>query len=288
MRILAALFVVALAGCSINPLKERERLFAPERLNAPTSRDAFVDSYAQALVNAQASPTRTNVAAYVDAGNALNARNCSEWLNRVTMARRGLLASDHNLAVAGGLVTTLAGIFSWPARTVALLGAGQVAVQGLGENLQTDALAAPSPYQTQSTLLGMLNACSDQLTADAPGLKFSQAYARLETCARACTHEAAQATASNALAQTVTTVNPTSGALTTTAVSSSFQKDDSGARIIAYWMRGSVVDKTADANLKAWMREHGIESSVPFLAHSKLYEAARKQAVQDLGIPEAK
>ncbi len=84
-------------------------------------------------------------------------------------------------------------------------------------NVQTDVLLAPSPYTVQTTLLGMLGSCGDQLRADAPGLSFGQAYVRLEGCSRVCSFESAQAAANNALTTTVTTVHPVSGAVRTMA-----------------------------------------------------------------------
>lgn len=206
------LLVCLLAGCTTTPMQLRRELFAPVPLNDVATRSAFERDYAQALVNAQASPTETNIIAYIDAGNALNTRNCTEWLSRVTLARRGLVLSDHNLGVAAALLTTIAGIAEWSSPTVATLGALGVAAQGFGTNLQTDVLGAPSQYQAQAMLLGLQATCSNQLLADAPDLKFGTAYARLEACARVCSYDAAAEAANNALATTPILVTP-SGAL---------------------------------------------------------------------------
>lgn len=200
MKILALALVLSLVGCASNPIQEqRRKLFAPEALNTPDSTQSLRDVYTLAKQGAQHSPTKGQVIAFVDAGNALNHANCTAWLSRVTLARRGLIASDHNIGVASALMTTIAGIANWASSSVAALGAAQVALQGFSTNMQNDVLAAPSPYQTQSALLGLLGSCSDQLLIDAPNLKFGQAYSRLETCARTCTHEAAQAAADHAL-----------------------------------------------------------------------------------------
>lgn len=191
--------VNSLSGCSgFDALqKQRREYFAPEPL--PSYKTVFTKAYGDALKDAHEKQTPAHIVAFVDAGNALNARHCNEWLSRVTLARRGLVASDHALGVAGALATTLAGIARASSSTVAVLGATEVAIQGLSNTFQQDVLGAPSEYQAQSTILGLLNACSDRLLADAPNLKFSQAYARLEGCARYCSFEAASAAATRAL-----------------------------------------------------------------------------------------
>lgn len=196
--VLVALFG-SLEGCAgIEAIqKQRRELFAPEPL--PSYKTVFSKAYGDALKEAHANPTPVTITSFVDAGNALNARSCNEWLSRVTLARRGLVASDHALGVAGALATTLAGIARASSTTVAVLGATEVALQGLSTGIQNDVLGAPSEYQAQQTILSLLGSCSDRLLADAPALKFSQAYSRLEGCARYCSHDAASAAATRAL-----------------------------------------------------------------------------------------
>lgn len=288
MRTLIALLVVALSGCaSIGEYRaQKQLLLAPAPLNSPQTKAVITGSYNSLMQAAQNDPKA--VPLWIDAGIAVNVLNCSDWLGRVATAKRNVVMTDHELGVASSLATTLMGIAKASSTTVAVTGALGVAAQGVLQNVQTDLLLAPSAYQVQTTLMGLLGSCNDQLRADARGLSFGQAFTRLETCSRVCSFEAASAASTNALTQTVTTVNPTSGALTTTAVSSTFAKDDSSARIIAFWMTDGRVNQANDARLKVWMKEHGVDASIPFLAHSKLYEAARKQAVADLGIPEAK
>lgn len=192
--------VFLLSGCSLFKEAQRERqlLFAPEGL--PSNKQVFTRNYSDALKAVDAgTATPAEMVAYVDAGNALLAKNCTDWMDRLTLARRGYLASDHNMAVAGGLITSLAGILEWPARTVAILGAGQVAAQGFGQNVQNDVLGAPSQYAAQNAVLSAQAACGDRLLSDAPKLRFSQAYARLEACARICSHDAASDAVTRAL-----------------------------------------------------------------------------------------
>ncbi len=212
---LAALLILCvwvLSGCSTNPMQTRRELYAPVPLNDPATRPAFTNAYARALAAAQSNGDPGSIAAFVDAGNAMNARNCSEWLSRVTLAKRGLVASDHTLGVASSLATTIMGIAEASPVSVAILGALGVAVQGFSTNLQGDVLGAPSQYQAQATVLGLLGTCSDQLLADAPTLRFSQAYSRLENCEHVCSFDGAAAAASAALATTPIVVGP-SGAI---------------------------------------------------------------------------
>lgn len=206
----AALIVLMLSGCALQ--EQRQLLYAPEPLNTPTSKTAFSDAYAKALAEAQTSSAGHSVERYVDAGNAANTRACVDWLGRVTLARRGIVASDRNIGVAAGLVTALLGIFGASTEAVAVLGAGVAAAHGFGTNLQADVLGAPSQYQAQAAILSLLGQCSDQLTIDAPLLKFSQAYQRLEACHSICSFEAATEAANQALSGTTITVSP-SGAM---------------------------------------------------------------------------
>lgn len=206
MNVSVVLLVALLSGCALQ--QQRQLLFAPESLNAPTSRPAFTEGYARALADAQATQSPDAMMAFVDAGNALNSRNCTEWMNRVTFAQRGLALDDHNLGVGLSLATVIAGIAEANPVTVAILGALGVAAQGLNHNAQADVLAAPSQYQAQSVVLDLLGQCSDQLLAEASGLRFSQAYARLEACRRVCSYEGASAAANQALTATPLTVSP--------------------------------------------------------------------------------
>lgn len=207
--VVATLILLAFGGCAAMQ-KERQLLYAPEPL--PSAKTIFTRNYTESLKAVdKGTATPVEIVAYVDATNALQAKSCHEWLNRVTLARRGIVASDHNMAVIGGLLTTLAGAFAWPADAVTVLGAGQVAMQGLGQNIRQDVLGAPSEYQAQSTLLGLLSACHDRLLTDAPTLKFSQVYERAEGCMRLCSFDAAAQAADRALSTATIIVQPTGG-----------------------------------------------------------------------------
>lgn len=196
----AILIVLVLGGCSMfkEAQKERALLFAPEGL--PSNKQVFTRNYSAALQAVDSgTATPAEIVAYIDAGNALLAKSCTDWFERLTLSRRGLIANDHTLGVIGGLLTTLAGAFAWPADVVTVLGASQVAIQGLSQTQQQDVLGAPSQYAAQNAVLQAQGACGDKLLADAPKLKFSQAYLRLETCARLCSHDAASDAVTRAL-----------------------------------------------------------------------------------------
>lgn len=195
--------LVLLSGCAqIESFqKERAKYFAPEPL--PDHKTIFTAAYTQALTDAHKNPTPQSIAAFVDAGNALNAQYCTNWFQKLTLARRGLVSSDHNLAVAGGLLTMLAGILDWSSKAVAILGASQAAIQAFGTNIQTDILGAPSQFQAQETVYALQRDCGDKLLKDAPSLSFSSAYGRLEGCSRICSFDAASDVATKALQQQV-------------------------------------------------------------------------------------
>lgn len=208
----AIMIVLLLSGCALQ--EQRKLLLAPEPLNSSATRAVFVDAYAKALAEAQASGTKPNVLAYVDSGNALNALNCAQWTDRLTQARRGLVASDRNIGVFAGLLTALFGIFGASADAVAVLGAGTAAAHGFGTGMQDTVLGAPSQYQAQAAILGLQQQCADQLLTDAQagGMTFGRAYGRLEACARVCSADAATEAANHAIANTAIVVSPT-GAL---------------------------------------------------------------------------
>lgn len=192
-----ALVLGSMQGCA-SIQKERQQLFAPEGL--PSNKTVFARNYSEALKAVdKGTATQAEIAAYIDAGNALNAQHCTDWLDRLTLARRGLLANDHTLGVIGGLLTTLAGAFAWPADVVTVLGASQVAVQGINQTTQQDVLGAPSQYAAQNVVLEAQGKCGTDLLAKAGTLKFSQAYLGLETCARLCSHDAAADATTRAL-----------------------------------------------------------------------------------------
>lgn len=194
---LLMLCVVMLSGCA-SIQKERALLFAPEGL--PSNAQIFERNYSEAIKAVdKGTSTSAEMVTYVDAGVALLAKRCHDWLDRLTLARRGVITDDHTMAIFGGLLMTLAGAFAWPADVITVLGASQVAAQGFSQSKQQDILGAPSAYAAQNHILAQQAACGDKLLADAPKLRFSQVYGRLEACARICSHDAASEAATRAL-----------------------------------------------------------------------------------------
>lgn len=191
--------VMILSGCA-SIQKQRAELFAPEGL--PSNKAIFTHNYSEAIkaVNKDTA-TKVEVIAYIDAGNALLTKNCTDWFDRLTLARRGIIANDHTLGIIGGLLTTLAGAFAWPADVITVLGAGQVAVQGFSQSAQQDVLGAPSQWAAQNAILAQQAACGSTLLrkAESEKFKFSEAYLGLETCARICSHDAASEATTRAL-----------------------------------------------------------------------------------------
>lgn len=191
---------LASTGCTMFKEAQRERamLFAPEGL--PSNKQVFSHNYSEALKAVdKGAATPAEIVAYVDAGNALLAKQCADWMDRLTLARRGYIADDHTLAIFGGLLMTLAGAFAWPADVITVLGASQVAAQGFGQSRQQDVLGAPSQWAAQNAIFAQQAACGDKLLADAPKLTFSQVYVRLEACSRICSHDAAADATTRAL-----------------------------------------------------------------------------------------
>jgi hypothetical protein len=200
MKYFTLLFLPFVFGCAMfeSVQKERQLLFEPKQL--PSNTQIFERMYSDALKAVDKNnATPAEIVAYVDAGNALQIKYCTDWFDRLKLKSRGLIASDHNMAVAGGLLTTIAGAFNWPANAVMALGAGQVALQGFSQNIQTDVVGAPSQFAVQNKIFELQAECGNKLLAEAKTLKFSQAYLGLERCARVCSHDAASDAVTRAL-----------------------------------------------------------------------------------------
>ena len=73
---------------------------------------------------------------------------------------------------------------------------------------------------------------------------------------------------------------------TPVVVSSRPQKDNSGERIIGYWIQNDKINQANQRRMQAWMDAHGVTVSITFFAHTEMYEQERKQMVADLNLPE--
>ncbi len=210
--VLTIMLSLAVCGCATYQEK-RALLLAPAPLNSPANKTVIDGMYASSLRAAQTDPSA--IPAMIDAGIARNSLNCSDWLERVSVGKRNTVMTDHELGVTASLVQTLEGIAKASSAVVAVTGALGVAAQGVLRNVQTDLLLAPSQYNVQATLKGILGSCHAQLRDAAPGMTFGQAFVALDECGRVCSFETAQAAANNALTTTETVVQPVSGALMT-------------------------------------------------------------------------
>lgn len=249
---------------------------------AAAALDAPVQMYYDALKAAQTD--RSKIPEFVDIAIAASDSRCLQWLGRISDTQRQFALTGKNVAVAEGAATAALGLAKASSTLIAGLGIAETAFAGFGDNFNTALLTAPSNHQARVAVLGILTAAATDLRGRAPGMTFAQAYGAVERYAANCSFETISAVVNNSLANTVTTVQP-SGALMTQPVTSTFQKDDSGERIIAWWAPGNTINEANEARLLAWLKAHGIGTSITFFASTKLYEAARKQAVSDLQIP---
>lgn len=296
--------ITLLAGCaSVQEYKqERQLLFNPARVNEspdPASRayaagEVQISAYYKALAKAQTNydvdpPRRATpvaVANYVEEGIALNTAYCRRWFHRVDDTQRQFAIGSKDVNIITSLGTAIMGIAGASANAVALWGAGLTAMNGFGDNFNSALLTAPTAKGVESKIMQMMNGYGEALRGDARTLSFPAAFTRLEAMADICTFAGIRDAVDSSLRATEASVSP-SGTVTMSAAgasASTYQKDDSGDRIVAYWVQGGKVNEANAANIKIWMVAHGIDTSVPFFAHAKLYEAARKQLVADLAI----
>jgi hypothetical protein len=292
MRLLAGLALLALTGCAglMDIVAQRKALYAPEPLYTESP---AAGAYAIALANAKkayanappASPSA--VAEYVDAGIAQANHSCRAWLNAVSQAQLRFAQGEANLGVLQGLIVGILAASNVHRDVIAAYGLGSAAIAGYEQGFVANVLFM-SDWATQTKVREAMAQRAGELRAKPP-LTYPAAVDAIEEYAMLCQPQAAKAMASSALTATKTTVTP-AGTIQSTpieTVNSGAVKDDSGERIIAYWIPGNVVNPEREARLIDWMREHAINTSIPYFAHAKLYAAARQQAVADLQISPA-
>ena len=288
MRMFAVLAVaVALAGCAgiTDVIKQRDALYAAAPLNPPTLRPSMA-AYGKALTAAQGAYASDGSApSLVDAGISAANSNCRAWLGAVSMAEQRWRDGETNVGVLSALISGALAAGGVHRDVMTIFGLGSAAWQGYAQGFVTNVLGM-SNYDLQVKVREAMLARAAELRAQAAGFTYPQAVDAIEEYQTLCTPQAAQALSRSALTATRTTVAP-SGAITSAPISSAFQRDDSSDRIIAWWIPGNVVNVERQDKLLAWMEKHGINVSIAFLANGKMYEAARKQVVADLNIPEA-
>lgn len=289
MRVIVlAVLSLALSGCA-SLLPGPPPTLNPVRID-PTA-DAADYQRAIAKMREFAAAQPVTIESYVLEGIALTGANCRVWLRSIDDAQRRFDATRQNGNVLASLGVAVMGLVGATPALVGSYGAAMTAANGFADNYDAGLAIGPTSQNVAARIMELRESYAKQLRADASSLTFPEARNRLNALDDLCSRSTANALVNGSLANTTATVTAT-GTVTTTAtpaaaaaISSSFVRDDSGTRIVAYWMPAGTVDAAHDAALKAWMTANGVNVSVPFLAHSKLYEAARAKAVGDLGIP---
>ena len=295
MKTLGVLAVALLAGCAgvTDIVAKREQLYGAKPVNVESPAPA---AYALASVAAKAEySSRVGVApnaivGLVDAGIGAANSNCRAWLGAVSAAEARWREGETNVGVLSALISGALAASGVHRDVMTAFGLGSAGVQGYSQGFLTHALAM-SDYDVQVKVREAMAVRARELRAQASAMTYPQAIDAIEDFAALCTPQAARALSRSAMIAVTASVAPT-GAIAVTpapaaAVSSSFVKDDNGARIIGYWSPADVVDKAREKQIRDWLDTHGFPVSITFFSHSKLHAEARKQLVQDLQIPEA-
>lgn len=289
---------VLLAGCAgmTDVIQKREALYQAAPINPPTVRPS-VDAYTQVLSAAQSAyvlRTDGSAPSLLDAGIGAANANCRTWLGAVSAAEQRWRQGETNVGVLASLVTGILGAANVHHDMITAWGLGAAAWQGYSQGFLSNVLGM-ADYDLQTKVREAMIARAGELRAQAANMSYPQAVDAIEEYAMLCTPQAAKALSRSALVAVTTTVAP-AGAITVAPAPmapivalglSSYQKDDSGERIVAYWSPADVVDKTRETQIRKWLDTHGAPVSITFFAHAKIYEQARKQLVADLNIPEA-
>lgn len=288
MRLLLAIAAIALGGCALSP--DRTALMNPVRID--TSADSSYYQAQLAGVTAQQASLPITIASYVEEGIALNEAYCRDWLRKIDDTQRQFDTQRQNGNVLASLGTAIMGLAGATPALVGGYGAAMTAANGLADNFSTSSFLAPTSANVSARVIDLMESYAAQLRTDAPNLTFPRARARLGIHGDLCSFSSIRNLVNGAVTATAATVTVT-GTVTTTAtpaamanvVASSYLQDNYGDRLVTWWMPNGTIDAAHDAALQRWMTANGVNVSVPFLAHSKLYEAARAKAVGDLGIP---
>jgi uncharacterized membrane protein YeaQ/YmgE (transglycosylase-associated protein family) len=289
MKILAvAAALAALSGCAgiSDVVQKREALYQAAPIHPPTLHPS-ADAYNKAMAAAQAAYaplTDGSALSMVDAGIGSANANCRAWLAAVSAAEQRWRQGEQNVGVLASLITGILGATNVHHDMITAWGLGSAAWQGYSQGFLSNVLGM-SDYNLQTKVREAMATRAAELRAQAASLSYPQAVDAIEEYAMLCTPQAAKALSTSALTAVTATVAPT-GAITVAPITSTFLKDDSGERIVAWWMPGNVVNQAHQDQIRAWMDGHGAAVSIAFFANSKTYESARKQMVSDLQLPE--
>lgn len=291
MRLAALLFVVTLAGCSgmSKVIADREALAKPAPLTVPDPAAVAPAVAAYRIVSAAAQqayladvakmpPTPT---ALVDIGISAANNSCRDWFDALSRAEIEYKFGRGNVAIIKAALTTALSAVQASYGLMTGLGILSTADEAFAQQFQSSVLAL-ADYSLQQKVWQVMGSRAAELRASA--FTYPQALDAIRAYGSLCLPQAAGEIVKSALNATETKVSP-AGTFSTTTISSAFIRDDSGERIVQFWAPGNQINEANEARLLAWMKSAGVNTSITFFASSKLYEAARKQAVTDLGIP---
>lgn len=301
-----AALAMSVSGCAgmTDVIEKREALYQAAPLNPPKAHPA-ADAYRKALATAQSAYTAhlgsaqasASPAELIDAGIVAANSNCRAWLGAVSAAEQRWRQGETNVSVLMSLITGILAAANVHNDVILAYGLGSAAYAGYSQGFVSNVLAM-SDYDIQTKVREAMAERARALRTSQTAMTFPQAYDAIEEYQSICTPQSAKALARSAMTAVTTTVAPAGtitvapapvppavAAAAAAVASSAYLKDDSGDRILAYWTPTGQVDQPNQARLNAWMGEKGIFASIPFFAHSKLYELARKQLVADLNLP---
>lgn len=292
--VVVAALAFALSGCMTDRTKS---LFNPPAVHPSADQssdyakygDIPISQYYAALEAAKDTdePGDVAIVTLVDKGIGLVSAYCLRWFQRLDDAQRRLAIQQKDFNIIRDLGTALLGIGGANQTIVASYGALNTAYTGIVENFNEAVLAGPTTAKIKGQVLDMLRQSETSLRADAATgeLSFAQAYARIELHADTCTYNTIRNLLDSSLSSTRAKRDPATGQITSQRVESSYQYDDSSAKLRNYWRPTGAIDSDHEGKLKQWMGEHELGSvSIAYFIRSAQFALFRAKAVKDLNL----
>ncbi len=286
---LAAMLALALSGCMTDRTKS---LFNPPAVHPSADQSGDYAKYGDIPIKQYyaALDAATNkasgdaaIAELVDKGVGLVSAFCLRWFQRLDDAQRRLAMQQKDFNIIRDLGTALLGIGGANQTIVASYGALNTAYTGIVENFNEAVLAGPTTAKIKGQVLDMLKQSEDKLRADARTLSFAQAYSRIELHADTCTYNTVRNLLDSSLASTKPTRDPETGQITSERVESTYQFDDSSARLEKFWRPAGSVDSANQRRLTQWLADNGLGGvSIPFFINTAQFAQFRAKAIKDL------
>lgn len=227
---------------------------------------------------------------YVEEGLGLVDAYCLRWFRLLEDTQRKTNFEEKNFNVIRQLGTALLGIGKASSNWVTGYGAANTAYSGIVENFNTAFLAGPTTKKVKDRIFELLNQSSARLLTAADTLSFAQAYNRLERHAEICSFAMVIEVLDSSLAGTESEIDTTTGRIITRplqTLQSSFEADETSARLTNFWMPQGKFDDLNERTLVRWMQQNGLgQVPLAMLVNSRLYSEARRKAVRELAIPE--